>query len=118
MKSTKDGRNVEVFPECVKTATGYTEVMPKDIGYGRKPSDPSGEKMQPRQIRMTDALWAKCRRLGGGAWVRQRIARAADPDQPADDPEDEASPFCACDLVVTDDERAANRCACCGKSFN
>lgn len=84
MKSTQGNRTVEVFPECVKTATGYTEMTPKDIGYGRKPSDPSGEKMEPRQIRMTDALWAKCRRLGGGGWLRKQIERAKDPCPPID----------------------------------
>lgn len=43
---------------------------------GRPPLDKSGERMKPRQIRMTDAEWKKCQRLGGAAWVRERIRRA------------------------------------------
>jgi hypothetical protein len=50
-----------------------------DRGQGRKPLSPSGEAMKPRQIRMTDAEWAKCMALGGGAWVRAQIKRAKEP---------------------------------------
>ena len=49
---------------------------PNDRGQGRKPISPDGERMMPRQVRMTDALWEKCKRLGGGQWVRDRIAKA------------------------------------------
>jgi hypothetical protein len=52
---------------------------PSDRGQGRKPISPTGEPMKPRQIRMTDAEWAKCIALGGAAWVREKIKRAAPP---------------------------------------
>lgn len=45
-------------------------------GQGRKPLSQSGEKMKPRSVRMTDDEWAKCLRLGGSEWVRQKIKRA------------------------------------------
>jgi hypothetical protein len=35
--------------------------------------------MQPRQIRMTDEEWEKCRRLGGAAWIRAQIKKAKEP---------------------------------------
>lgn len=49
-----------------------------------KPKAPTGagrprlgpEAMKPRTIRTTDAQAAKLDRLGGGAWVRQRIDEA------------------------------------------
>lgn len=47
-----------------------------DRGQGRKPISPTGELMQPRQIRMTDAEWEQCKELGGAAWVRTQIKRA------------------------------------------
>lgn len=50
-----------------------------DRGQGRKPISPTGELMKPRQIRMTDAEWAKCLALGGAAWVRERIKKAKIP---------------------------------------
>lgn len=50
-----------------------------DRGQGRKPLSPTGELMQPRQVRMTDAEWEKCRRLGGAAWVREQIKKAKEP---------------------------------------
>jgi hypothetical protein len=50
-----------------------------DRGQGRKPLSPTGELMKPRQMRMTDAEWAKCIRLGGAAWVRDRINKAKEP---------------------------------------
>lgn len=43
---------------------------------GRKPISKDGEKMRSRPIRMTDAEWEKCKRLGGAAWVRERVKRA------------------------------------------
>lgn len=49
---------------------------PSDRGQGRKPLAPSGELMKSRPLRMTDAEWEKCKRLGGAAWVRERIAKA------------------------------------------
>lgn len=53
-----------------------------DRGQGRKPLSPTGEAMKPRQIRMTDAEWAKCIALGGAAWVRKQIDKAKLPDKP------------------------------------
>jgi hypothetical protein len=50
-----------------------------DRGQGRKPLSASGEAMKPRQIRMTDAEWAKCLALGGAAWVREKVKRAQIP---------------------------------------
>ena len=47
-----------------------------DRNQGRKPISPTGELMKPRQIRMTDAEWAKCIALGGAAWVRKKIHAA------------------------------------------
>lgn len=49
---------------------------PSDRGQGRKPISKTGERMKNRLIRMTDAEWEKCKRLGGAAWVRERIAKA------------------------------------------
>lgn len=43
---------------------------------GRKPISKSGELMKARPIRMTDAEWAKCKELGGAAWVRSKIKAA------------------------------------------
>lgn len=37
------------------------------------------EVMKPRTIRMTDAQAEKLDRLGGGAWIRDRIDKAKDP---------------------------------------
>jgi hypothetical protein len=31
---------------------------------------------------MTDAEWDKCKRLGGAAWVRERIKKAQEPVKP------------------------------------
>lgn len=52
---------------------------PSDRGQGRKPIDAAGELMKSRPIRMTDAEWEKCKRLGGAAWVRERIKKAQEP---------------------------------------
>jgi hypothetical protein len=49
---------------------------PNDRDQGRKPLSPTGEVMKPRQVRMTDAEWEKCRALGGGKWIRERIRLA------------------------------------------
>lgn len=45
-------------------------------GQGRKPLADSGELMKVRHIRMTDADWEKCRRLGGAKWVRGKVRAA------------------------------------------
>lgn len=51
---------------------------PPGVGVGR-PLTYEGEVMQPRTIRMTDAQAAKLDRLGGGAWVRDKIDKAKEP---------------------------------------
>ena len=40
----------------------------------------TGEVMKARPVRMTDAEWEKCKRLGGAKWVRDRIDRAKEPN--------------------------------------
>lgn len=45
-------------------------------GQGRKPLAKTGELMKARPVRMTDEGWAKCKRLGGAAWVRAKIKAA------------------------------------------
>ena len=45
-------------------------------GQGRKPIAKDGELMKARPVRMTDEEWAKCKRLGGAAWVRAKIKAA------------------------------------------
>lgn len=47
-------------------------------GQGRKPIAKDGELMKARQVRMTDEEWAKCRRLGGAAWIRAKVKEAKD----------------------------------------
>lgn len=37
--------------------------------------------MLSRPIRMTDSEWEKCKRLGGAAWVRDKIKRARLPPE-------------------------------------
>lgn len=49
---------------------------PNDRGQGRKPILPSGEIMKTRPVRMSDDQWDKCKRLGGGAWLREKIDKA------------------------------------------
>jgi len=44
---------------------------------GRPALNPSGELMKIRQMRMTDDEWETCLALGGAAWIRAQIARAA-----------------------------------------
>lgn len=41
---------------------------------GRKPIAGTGECMKGRAVRMTDAEWEQCQRLGGAAWIRARLA--------------------------------------------
>lgn len=45
-------------------------------GQGRKPIAKDGELMRARPVRMTDEEWAKCKRIGGAAWVRAKIKAA------------------------------------------
>lgn len=52
---------------------------PNDRGQGRKPLSASGELMKSRPVRMTDAEWEKCKRLGGAAWIRAKIKGAKEP---------------------------------------
>lgn len=47
-------------------------------GQGRKPIAKDGELMKARSVRMTDKEWAKCKRLGGAAWVRAKIKAACE----------------------------------------
>lgn len=62
-------------PGIIRTMT--TEKRPpSDRGQGRKPISSDGEAMRNRVLRMSDAEWAKCLRLGGAAWVRDKIAKA------------------------------------------
>ena len=53
-----------------------TKRPPNDRGQGRKPASKTGETMKSRPVRMTDEEWAKCKRLGGAAWIRDRIKHA------------------------------------------
>ena len=43
---------------------------------GRPPIAKDGEKMRNRNFRATDAEWAKCLQLGGGAFLRAKINAA------------------------------------------
>ena len=45
-------------------------------GQGRKPISKDGELMRVRPVRMTEEEWAKCKRLGGAGWVRDKIDNA------------------------------------------
>jgi hypothetical protein len=56
-----------------------------DRGQGRKPINESGELMKSRPVRMTDAEWAKCKALGGAAWLRDKIKRATLSPTPSKD---------------------------------
>lgn len=53
-----------------------TKRPPNDRGQGRKPVSKTGETMKSRPVRMTDDEWEKCKRLGGAAWIRDRIKHA------------------------------------------
>lgn len=46
---------------------------------GRKAIAKDGECMKTRPIRMTNAEWAKCKALGGAAFIRAKI-KAAKPE--------------------------------------
>lgn len=54
-------------------------------GQGRKTVSLTGEVMKTRHVRMADAEWSKCLRLGGSAWVRQRVVEAPEPPKAAVD---------------------------------
>ena len=49
-------------------------------GQGRKAIAATGELMKGRPVRMTDEQWAKCKALGGAAWVRRMIDESATPN--------------------------------------
>lgn len=46
---------------------------PTATGKGRKTISLDGEQMKNRVVRMTDAEWAKCKRLGGAQWLRKKV---------------------------------------------
>jgi len=50
--------------------------QPLKARSGRKTISQSGERMKQRAIRMTDAEWEKCLRLGGSGWLREQIRGA------------------------------------------
>ena len=50
-------------------------------GAGRKPT-PEAESMKVGSIRLTQAQWDKLARLGGAAWLRDRIDKAREPEAP------------------------------------
>lgn len=55
-----------------------TEKQPKNVG-GR-PKLPDSERGKNHSIRITDARWAKLKRLGM-AWLNRTIDRAKEPDK-------------------------------------
>lgn len=55
-----------------------TKRPPNDRGQGRKPLA-EGEATVTVSLRLTEALRSKLTRLGGAAWVREKIASAKDP---------------------------------------
>lgn len=55
---------------------------PSERGQGRKTKSKTGETMKGRAIRMLDAEWEKCKKLGGGDWVRAKINGAKLPKDP------------------------------------
>jgi len=57
--------------------TKQPEVTPR--GRGR-PALEAGQDTVPVTVRMTTHQKDKLARLGGGAWVRQRIDKARDPE--------------------------------------
>ena len=50
-------------------------------GAGRKPT-PEAEALKVGSIRLTQAQWDKMARLGGAAWLRERIDKARAPEAP------------------------------------
>lgn len=56
---------------------GVKKKAPAPTGTGRPRF--FAEAMKPHTVRTTDAQWEKVERLGGAAWVRDRIDKAKDP---------------------------------------
>ncbi len=54
-------------------------MKPAKKSRGRQPLDPEGERMETHTIRTTKSDWAKFKRLGGGAWFREKVRRAKEP---------------------------------------
>jgi hypothetical protein len=50
-------------------------------GAGRKPT-PEADALRVGSIRLTRAQWDKLARLGGVAWLRERIDKARAPEAP------------------------------------
>ena len=50
-------------------------------GAGRKPT-PEADALRVGSIRLTQAQWDKLARLGGVAWLRERIDKARAPEAP------------------------------------
>ena len=50
-------------------------------GAGRKLT-PEADALRVGSIRLTQAQWEKLERLGGVAWLRERIEKARPPDKP------------------------------------
>lgn len=51
---------------------------PGDRGQGRKPMSPTGERMEARKIRMTDADWDDAKLIGMEPlrqWIRKAAAK-------------------------------------------
>lgn len=50
-------------------------------GAGRKPT-PEADALRVGSIRLTQAQWNKLERLGGVAWLREKIDKARAPEAP------------------------------------
>jgi len=50
-------------------------------GAGRKPT-PEADALKVGSIRLTQAQWDKLARLGGVAWLGERIDKARTPEEP------------------------------------
>jgi len=48
---------------------------------GRPAINPDGGETPVRKIRIDDARWDKCNRLGGAQWIRDRIDETPDPGE-------------------------------------
>ena len=53
--------------------------FPKTVTFTACCRSKTGELMKSRPVRMTDGEWEKCKRLGGAAWIRERITKAKEP---------------------------------------
>jgi len=58
------------------TKGAKTKAAAPRIGAGRPML--GDEVMKSRTVRMTDAQWLKCQRLGGGDFIRNKIDQAKD----------------------------------------